>query len=218
MDGRRSFLKKSGLVIIGLAAASFATPAKKAVASTGKLAMLIDLDRCIGCQSCVIACKSQNITTRGFFNTRIEIIETGVFPHARASFIPRLCNQCEDPPCVEACPEKATFKLNNGIVVTDWARCTGVGACVEACPYDARFLDPESGNKADKCDFCIARLEKGLEPACVDACPSQARIFGDLANPQGEFAQYLQNKALIPYRHGIDTFKVKVLYTVPAKP
>ena len=217
MQERRIFLKKSGLVVLGLATAGLAQPGKSALAvSTGKPAMIVDLNRCTGCQSCVIACKGQNQTTKGFFNTRIEINETGKFPKARITFIPRLCNQCEQPPCVKECPEGATFQLANGIVVTDWARCSGDGACVDACPYDARFLDPESGNKADKCDFCIVRLEKGLEPACVDACPSRARIFGDLENPQGEFAKYIRQGKVVPPNKAVDT-GVKVLYTVPGK-
>jgi Fe-S-cluster-containing dehydrogenase component len=217
MEERRSFLKKSGLVILGLATVGLGQSKKNAMAATtAKVAMIIDLNRCLGCQSCVIACKQHNQTTSGFFNTRIELREKGTFPTARMSFTPKLCNQCEQAPCVRACSTGATFQLANGIVVTDWAQCIGDGACVTACPYNARFLDPESENKADKCDFCIGRLEKGLEPACVDACPAHARIFGDLNNPQGDFATYLQQKKLSPPDKDIDT-GTRVFYTVSDK-
>ena len=211
MEQRRSFLKKSGLVVLGLAASTVISPIGPALAKTKKYAMIVDLDRCTGCQSCVIACKAQNKTTKGFFNTRIETREEGKFPKSFLRFIPRQCNQCEEPPCVDACGNDATFKLTNGIVVTDWERCVGDGACVASCPYDARFLDPESGNKADKCDFCVSRLEKGLEPECVVSCPSAARIFGDLANPEGEFASYIKNKKLQQPLENVDT-GAKVLY------
>jgi Fe-S-cluster-containing dehydrogenase component len=126
------------------------------------------------------------------FNTRIDIKEQGTYPLAYQTYTPDLCHQCGNAPCAQACTFDAIFSLASGIVMTDWNKCTGDGACVDACPYGARFLDKENGNKSDKCDFCLARLDLGLEPACVDACPSHARIFGDLAKPQGEFAEYLK--------------------------
>ena len=211
MEQRRSFLKKSGLVMLGLAASTCISPVGPALGKTKKYAMIVDLDRCTGCQSCVIACKAQNKTTKGFFNTKIEIREEGKFPNSTLKFTPRQCNQCEDPPCVDACGNDATFKLANGIVVTDWGRCVGDGACVNSCPYGARFLDPESDNKADKCDFCVSRLEKGLEPECVESCPSAARIFGDLTSPKDEFASYLKSKNLQPPLMDVDT-GAKVFY------
>lgn len=112
-------------------------------------------------------------------------------------FTPVQCNQCEDPPCVSACPENATFKLPNGIVFTDWNKCKSRGDCVPACPYEARFADQRHGGKSDKCDFCLDRLEKGLVPACVEACSEKARIFGDLKKPTGEFAEYLNKSGLV---------------------
>jgi len=134
------------------------------------------------------------------FNTKILTLEDGNYPHAKIVFTPVQCNQCENPPCVPACPVKATFKLPNGIVVTDWDKCQGIGACVPACPYEARFLDPrhkgQSGGKVDKCDFCLNRLEQGLMPACVEACAASARLFGDLNAPEGEFAEYLKRTDL----------------------
>lgn len=195
MDNRRQFLKKSGFLVMGVAISS-AEPvlAKK---SPEKWTMIIDLNRCTGCQSCVIACKNQSKTTAGEFNTKVLSIETGSYPAARIVYTPIQCNHCDDPPCVKACSVGATFKLTNGIVVTDWDRCQSKGTCVIACPYGARHLSPQYNNKVDKCDFCLDRLEKGLQPACVESCPSKARVFGDLHNPQGEFADYVKKAKLI---------------------
>jgi Fe-S-cluster-containing dehydrogenase component len=200
---RRLFLKNGLLTMAGTAitvAALSKTPEAGAAAEAKRYGMIIDLNRCTGCQSCVIACKAQNKTLQDRFNTKILALEDGNYPEARIVFTPVQCCQCENPPCVPACPVKATFKLPNGIVVTDWDKCQGIGACVTACPYEARFLDTrhkgQAGGKADKCDFCLNRLEQGLMPACVEACEANARLFGDLKAPEGEFAEYLKRTDL----------------------
>lgn len=196
METRRSFIRTGGLVVLGVAG-GLAGAEKVAAMSARRqrLGMIIDLNRCTGCQSCVVACKGRDKTVRGQFKTRLLTVETDDSP-ARLIFTPVQCNQCENPPCVPACPVGAVFKLDNGIVVTDWDKCRSLGNCIKACPYEARFADPRHGQKADKCDFCQGRLEKGLEPACVEACASGARIFGDFNNPQGEFALYLRKRKL----------------------
>lgn len=194
MDGRRSYLKRTGLVLLGLGATStlaVAAGVNQKMKKEEKPAMIIDVNRCMGCQSCVIACKEQNRTPHGFFNTKITRKNHGSFPASWQGYEPDLCRHCDDAPCISACAYDATFQLANGVVAVDWTRCVGCGECVEACLYDARFLDPDNDNKADKCDFCITRLAKGLEPACVETCSAGARIFGDLAKPEGEFATYL---------------------------
>ena len=194
MQSRRLFIR-NGLIVIGLAGV-VKVPGALASTSTPKWAMIIDVNRCTGCQSCVIACKAQNKTAADQFNTRVLSLEDGNFPEARVIFTPVQCNHCEDPRCVPACPLEATYKLPNGIVVTDWEKCESYGACVPACPYGARFLDERHGNKVDKCDFCLNRLEQGLLPACVESCEANARVFGDLNNPTGEFAEYLKRRDL----------------------
>lgn len=158
--------------------------------------MVIDLNRCTGCQSCVIACKAHNDTVEKHFNTRIVVEENGQ-GMARSLFTPVQCNQCDSPPCVAACGEEATFKLASGVVVTDWAKCTGDQSCVDACPYGARHADPRHGYKVDKCDFCLHLLEKGLPPACVTSCPSAARLFGDARESEGDLAAALRRQDLI---------------------
>lgn len=195
MEERRTFLKRTGLVVLGLAGTAVVGPSLSCAGekkTSCKPAMIIDVNRCTGCHSCVIACKEQNLTPQGYFNTTIKSVDKGSFPKAWRAYEPDLCHQCDDAPCVEACEPGASIQLDSGIVVVDWEKCTGEGSCVDACPYGARFLDPDHGNKADKCDFCVSRYDVGLEPACVEGCPSQARIFGDLADPKGEFAVYLQ--------------------------
>jgi tetrathionate reductase subunit B len=194
MNDRRLFLKNGLLALVGIA--GIAAGGKAEAAQGKRFGMIIDINRCTGCQSCVIACKAQNKTATDKFNTKVLSVEDGNYPDARVVFTPVQCNQCVNPPCVPACPINATFKLPNGIVVTDWNKCEGIGACVPACPYEARFLDNRFGNKVDKCDFCVNRLEKGLLPACVEACEANARIFGDMNAPEGEFAEYLKRKDL----------------------
>ncbi|MDH5297447.1 MAG: 4Fe-4S dicluster domain-containing protein [Desulfobulbaceae bacterium] len=197
MEERRDFLIQGGMIALGLA--GLATPGKaEAAGNTPRWAMIIDLNRCTGCQSCVIACKAKNQTPAGLFNTRIESNEAGSLPTVRTSYRPMLCQQCKEPACAKACRRKAITTLPSGIVVVDQARCQGDGACVAACPHRACFLNPARDNRMDKCDFCLTRLAKGLLPACVEGCPSGARLFGDAKAPQGEFGAYLTRNDLAP--------------------
>ena len=102
--------------------------------------------------------------------------------------LPRLCNHCDNPPCVPVCPVQATFQRSDGIVLVDNERCVGCGYCVQACPYDARFINHET-QTADKCTFCEHRLEAGLLPACVESCVGGARVIGDLNDPHSAINQ-----------------------------
>lgn len=100
----------------------------------------------------------------------------------KAFFVPKLCNLCENSPCVQVCPVGATFDAPDGVVLVDPNYCIGCGFCIQACPYGCRFLNPET-RTADKCTLCYHRITRGLKPACVEICPTQARVFGDLMNP-----------------------------------
>ena len=144
--------------------------------------MLIDLRKCVGCQACTAACKFENNIPVGVFRTWVPDVELGVFPNTRRAFLPRLCNHCERPSCIEVCPAAATWQRQDGIVEIDYDRCWGCGACVNACPYDARFINPIT-KTADKCTFCSQRVDQGLLPACVETCIGGARQFGDLNDP-----------------------------------
>ena len=97
----------------------------------------------------------------------------------KAFFVPKMCNHCEHPACVQVCPVGATFKAEDGTVLIDHDYCIGCRYCVQACPYGARYFDEEAG-VSDKCTWCYHRITKGLQPACVEVCPTGARVFGDL--------------------------------------
>lgn len=116
--------------------------------------MAIDLKRCVACRACTIACKLENKTPPGVFYTRVDIEETGEFPNVRRRGIPTPCMHCENPPCVPACPIGATFKRKeDGVVVVDYEKCQGIGACVTACPYGARTLDLGDSYHEGKSEF-----------------------------------------------------------------
>ncbi len=147
-----------------------------------KLGFLIDNRTCIGCHACTVACKQEHDVPLGRFRTWVKYIEKGHFPDTRRHFSVMRCNHCERPPCVEICPVTALFKRDNGIVDFDADRCIGCKSCMQACPYDALYIEPESG-AAHKCNFCAHRIEIGREPACVTVCPEQAIVAGDLDDP-----------------------------------
>ena len=143
---------------------------------------VLDQTRCIGCHACTTACKSENEVPVGVTRTYVKSVDVGTFPTARRAFQVTRCNQCEDAPCVEACPTGAMFQRPDGIVDFDKQVCIGCKACMAACPYDAIFINPED-HSAEKCNFCAHRLEVGLEPACVVVCPVEAIVVGDLNDP-----------------------------------
>jgi len=140
---------------------------------------VIDQERCIGCHACTVACKEEHQVPIGVFRTWVKYIETGEFPQSRRHFGVMRCNHCDDAPCIEICPTSSLFRRSDGIVDFDNQRCIGCKSCMQACPYDALYIDPNS-NTAAKCNFCAHRVEKNLEPACVIVCPTQAILAGDL--------------------------------------
>ncbi len=154
-----------------------------------RLGFLVDLDLCMGCKACEVACKAENNVPVNSWRLRVKYVDSGVYPEARRSFTPLRCNHCDNAPCERSCPVSALHILNNGIVDIDKDRCIGCAACMLACPYGAIYMDPET-NTADKCTYCAHRVEAGMEPACVVACPVEANIFGDLDDPRSKISQY----------------------------
>ena len=148
---------------------------------------VLDQTRCIGCHACTVACKSENEVPVGVTRTYVKSVEIGLFPAARRAFQVTRCNQCEEAPCVEACPTGAMYRRPDGIVDFDKRVCIGCKACMAACPYDAIFINPED-HSAEKCNFCAHRLDLGLEPACAVVCPVGAIVVGDLADPASKVA------------------------------
>jgi Fe-S-cluster-containing dehydrogenase component len=175
--------------------------------------MGIDIDKCIGCNRCAEACKAENdVPSEPFyFRTWVEryvikrdgeaVVETIGMPRRSGSetvsdlevlrtfFVPKLCNHCANPPCVQVCPVGATFSTEDGVVLVDSQRCIGCRYCIQACPYGMRYLHPKT-KTADKCTFCYHRVVKGLLPACVEVCPTQARVFGDLRSRASRLVRF----------------------------
>jgi tetrathionate reductase subunit B len=195
--------------------------------------MGVDVDKCIGCNRCAVACKAENNVPDEpfYFRTWVERYEIGrdgevsvenislgatreVAQDAReiirTFFVPKLCNHCANPPCVQVCPVKATFATEDGAVIVDSKRCIGCRYCIQACPYGARYLHPET-KTADKCTFCYHRLVKGLQPACVEVCPTQARIFGDLKSRASRLVRFRRLNKLHVLKPQLNT-EPKVYY------
>ncbi len=151
---------------------------------------IIDNRKCIGCHACTVACKTENHVPLTVNRTWVKYVEKGMFPNTRRVFQVTRCNHCENPPCVTICPVTAMYQRKDGIVDFSSDRCIGCKACMQACPYDSIYIDPDEGTAA-KCHFCAHRTEVGLEPSCVVVCPEHAIIAGDLDACDGEIAQLL---------------------------
>jgi len=147
-----------------------------------QLGFVIDHSRCIGCHACTVACKSENDVPLGNFRTWVKYTERGEFPQVRRHFAVLRCNQCTAAPCVAICPTNALAKRPDGIVDIDPAACIGCKSCMQGCPYDALYINPDLGT-AQKCHFCAHRTERGLAPACAVVCPTEAIIPGDFDDP-----------------------------------
>ena len=160
---------------------------------TPKWAKVVDHLRCIGCHACSTACKSENEVPLSVQRTYVKYVDVGLFPQARRAFQVTRCNQCDDAPCVAACPTAAMYQRPDGIVDFDKSACIGCKACIAACPYDAIFINP-ADHSAEKCNFCAHRLEVGLEPACVVVCPTQALLVGDMHDAGSAVARIVQRE------------------------
>ena len=125
--------------------------------------------------------------------------------------MPKLCNQCEKPPCVQVCPVEATFKTEDGVVLVNRDKCIGCRYCIQACPYGARYLDPDE-HVADKCTWCYQRISRGLLPACVTVCPVGARKFGDLRDPESEVSRIVEEHRMYVLKEDLGT-RPRVRYT-----
>lgn len=110
----------------------------------------------------------------------------------KAFFVPKLCNQCDEPSCVQVCPTGATFKGQDGVVLIDTTYCIGCQYCIQACPYGVRSMNEERGT-AEKCNWCYHRITKGLNPACVEVCPTGARVFGDRNDENSPISLFIKH-------------------------
>jgi Fe-S-cluster-containing dehydrogenase component len=178
-------------------------------------AKVLDQSRCIGCHACTTACKSENLVPLGVNRTYVKAVEVGRFPQVGRSFQVTRCNQCEDAPCVSACPTSAMYRRPDGIVDFDKRACIGCKACMAACPYDAIFINPDD-HSAEKCNFCSHRIDAGLEPACVVVCPVEAILVGDLDDPGSRVAELVGREPVTVRRPEKET-RPKVFYREAAQ-
>lgn len=187
--------------------------------------MVADLNRCVGCQTCTAACKHANATAPGVQWRRVLDIESGEYPDVRRTFVPVGCMHCGEPPCMEVCPSTATRRRDDGLVTIDYDLCIGCGYCMAACPYQARYKVTtvnraygkarmsheeveehwERRGVAQKCTFCIDRIDAGIAaglvpgrdveatPVCVNACIADALVFGDIEDPDSRVAGLLRD-------------------------
>lgn len=191
--------------------------------SPHRWAMVVDLNKCVGCGQCVLACQANNDVSPNMAWNRI--LEMGQI-NGQESFLPIQCMHCADAPCTHICPVGATYQREDGIVMMDYDRCIGCRYCQEACPFGARLFNwqafdgpnpavPEWGEPeverrprgvVEKCSFCFQRIDRGLAagltpgrdleatPACVVACPLKARLFGDLNDPASPVSKALADQ------------------------
>lgn len=148
---------------------------------------VIDNRSCIGCHACSTACKSENSVPLGVNRTWVKYTEVGQYPDVQRHFQVNRCNHCANPPCVRICPVTAMYQRDDGIVEFNGDACIGCKACLQACPYDAIHIDPDTGTAA-KCHYCGHRVSQGMEPACVVVCPTHSIIAGDMDDPTSEIA------------------------------
>ncbi|MEI6126841.1 MAG: 4Fe-4S dicluster domain-containing protein [Pseudomonadota bacterium] len=219
---RREFLKHAGWTVLGsglLVSVTGIFP-RNAQASKGEghlYAYVVDTGKCIGCGKCVRACRKENSVPAECYRTWVErytLYEAGEpevdslhggehgfkpLEHKAALeksfFVPKLCNHCKAPNCVQVCPVGATYVTKEGFVLVDEKQCVGCAYCIQACPYGARFMNPER-RTADKCTWCYHRVTQGKNPACVGVCPAGARQFGRLDDPGSPVYKILKEQKL----------------------
>lgn len=183
--------------------------------------MVIDLKKCMGCQTCSTACHLANNLPKGIWWNRVlteggETIDTaqGNYPNNSIHHVPVACQHCENPACVKVCPVGATWKdEQTGVVRQDYDKCIGCRMCMAACPYtgvrsfnwdEPKFAVDFAVGEAEapvhqkhvveKCTLCVSRVAKGQDPKCVEACPGRARFFGDLDDPNSEISQLIRER------------------------
>ena len=206
-----------------------------------QFAYALNLSICIGCRRCVEACHVENNHDRPTHQSYIRVFEmqkggidfekgnctyTHPVPAKDKYYMPVQCQQCENPPCVKACPIEATWQESDGIVVVDYNWCIGCRYCEAACPYHARrfnWTKPEipaaevNPNQSylsnrvrpqgvmEKCTFCLHRTREGRLPACLEACPTGARVFGNILDPDSEIRWVLENKRVFVLKEELGT-------------
>lgn len=216
---RRTFLKSICASAVGVAGASLAVVAQEEPSDKAEVlyGMIHDETKCIGCNLCEQACRETNEVPEGVSRLKIEREGPfGEYPDQYFKFSRKSCQQCEGTPCVNVCPTGAAYRdEETGIVSVNSWKCVGCLYCIAACPYQVRFINPET-KAADKCDFCKeTKLKNGELPACVSACPTEALTFGNLRDPESKIVKVL--KTTPNYRSKTDLGTRPKLFRIAAK-
>lgn len=150
--------------------------------------IVTDIDRCVGCHACTVACKAINDVPVGRFWNRVlrvgptpKVGGSGQYPDVEMYFLNVSCQHCADPECIKVCPTGASFKAEDGTVQVDHEACIGCEACLDACPYGVRYINADT-NVAEKCTMCAQALSEddNAVPQCVSQCGGNARWVGDI--------------------------------------
>ena len=158
-----------------------------------KYAFVIDQRKCIGCHACTVACKAEHDVPIGVYRTWVKYIEKGEFPNSRRYFLSIAAITAIMPPASLFAPREPYLSARMALSTSTASRCIGCKSCMQACPYDALYIDPSS-HTAAKCNYCAHRTEVGMEPACVVVCPEQAIIAGDMHDPSDEIARLIAHE------------------------
>jgi tetrathionate reductase subunit B len=164
-----------------------------------RYAFVIEVDRCIDCEACMIACNVENQVNVDHHRNWVKAAPLeGTLPNLVQDYVPGNCMHCENPPCVLVCPTGASYQRTDGLVLIDQAKCIGCQFCIAACPYGARYFD-ETRRVVDKCTACVHRLDAGQPPACVETCVGGSRHLGDLNDPTSDVAKLLATGRAKPF-------------------
>lgn len=157
--------------------------------------IVVDLNQCTGCMSCEVACKQENGVALGqYWNKVLRVGQGSTTKDFKQYWVPSMCQQCQDAPCVQVCPTGASYRNEDNVVLINKEDCIGCRYCQMACPYGVRSWNEEL-KVMEKCTLCNHLTAAGDVPACVKACSSKCRYYGDLDDPESDVSKVLAKHA-----------------------